>query len=77
MRAKRVAAPEEGLTVARAARMCAHRYEDLDIWQLANELKEKTYELIDKTPAPPDACTSAQPRAEVGPRPFLLTKAAK
>jgi four helix bundle protein len=31
--------------------MCAQRYEDLDAWQLANELKEKVYELIDSSPA--------------------------
>ena len=34
--------------------MGAQRYEDLEIWRLANELKEKTYELIDKTSARTD-----------------------
>jgi len=34
--------------------MCAQRYEDLEIWRIANELKEKTYELIDKTSARTD-----------------------
>jgi len=39
------------MAVANAPGMSAQRYEDLEIWQLANELKEKTYELIDKTTA--------------------------
>jgi len=35
----------------RTTRMGAHRYEDLVAWQLANELKEKVYDLIDNSPA--------------------------
>jgi len=31
--------------------MCAKRYEDLDAWQLADELKEKGYALIDNSAA--------------------------
>ena len=31
--------------------MCAQRYEDLDAWQLADELKKKVYALIDSSPA--------------------------
>ena len=31
--------------------MCAQRYEDLDAWRLADELKVKVYELIDNSPA--------------------------
>jgi len=34
--------------------MCAQRYEDLDAWRLANELKEKGYELINQSPARDD-----------------------
>ena len=43
-----------GMPVANAPGMGAQRYEDLEIWRLANELKEKTYELIDKTSARTD-----------------------
>jgi four helix bundle protein len=31
--------------------MRGHRYEDLAAWQLANELKEQMYDLIDNSPA--------------------------
>jgi four helix bundle protein len=34
--------------------MCAQRYEDLDAWQLADELKEKVYALIDNSSARSD-----------------------
>ena len=51
MRAKSGGPAAVGIAIATAWRMCAHRYEDLDVWQLANELKVKTYELIEKTSA--------------------------
>jgi len=31
--------------------MIAHRYEELDAWQLANELKRKVYELVETSAA--------------------------
>ena len=34
--------------------MIAHRYEELDAWQLANELKRKVYELVATTAAKSD-----------------------
>jgi four helix bundle protein len=34
--------------------MVAHRYEELDAWQLANELKRKVYELVATTAAKSD-----------------------
>jgi len=34
--------------------MVAHRFEELDAWQLANELKRKVYELVDTTAAKSD-----------------------
>jgi four helix bundle protein len=45
--------------------MCAQRYENLDIWQLADELKEKTYELIDNTAARKDFAFCDQLRRSV------------
>jgi four helix bundle protein len=39
------------MALAKPPRMCAQRYEDLDAYRLANEVKEKAYELIDKSPA--------------------------
>ena len=54
LRANGLAWSLQGTAVAWALRMCTQRYEDLEIWRLANELKEKTYELIDKTSARTD-----------------------
>jgi four helix bundle protein len=31
--------------------MSVRRYEDLDVWRLANELKKNVYELLDRAPA--------------------------
>jgi four helix bundle protein len=51
LRAKGWRGVSEGTARAKASRMCAHRYEDLDAWRLANEVKVKAYELIDTSPA--------------------------
>ena len=37
-----------------APSMCAKRVEDLEIWQLANELRQKTYELMNSSKKPLD-----------------------
>jgi four helix bundle protein len=34
--------------------MVARRYDELEAWQLANELKQKVYELINRSPAKDD-----------------------
>jgi four helix bundle protein len=34
--------------------MCAKRVEDLEVWQLANEMRDKTYELINASKKPLD-----------------------
>jgi four helix bundle protein len=34
--------------------MCARRIEDLEVWQLADKLRQKTYELIDASKKPLD-----------------------
>src|SRR5262249_35465968 len=35
--------------------MCARRVEDLEVWQLANELRQKTYELMESSKKPLDS----------------------
>jgi four helix bundle protein len=39
------------MKVARTIRVVAHHYQDLIAWQLADELKRKVFELVDKSPA--------------------------
>jgi four helix bundle protein len=41
----------QGIALAKTSGMCAQRYEDLDAWQLADELKAKAYDLIDTSSA--------------------------
>jgi hypothetical protein len=43
-----------GTSIAQSPRMVARRFEELDAWQLANELKRKVYELVATTAAKSD-----------------------
>jgi four helix bundle protein len=43
-----------GMGIARRLSMAARRYQDLDVWLLANELKKKVYALVDRSTARDD-----------------------
>jgi hypothetical protein len=43
-----------GMSVATRSRMGIRRYQDLVAWQLANDLKQKVYALVDDSPAKRD-----------------------
>src|SRR6476661_238526 len=43
--------PRAGTSVADHVRMAARRFEELDAWKLADELKKKVYALLDRTNA--------------------------
>jgi four helix bundle protein len=64
------AGAECGTVVAFALRMVARRYEELVAWQLANELKQKVYALIDRSAARRDRsfCDQAMDAAASAPR---------
>jgi len=59
-----------GTTIATAVRMAVRRYSDLVAWQLANELKQKVYALIDQTAAREDRrfCDQLMDAAASAPR---------
>jgi four helix bundle protein len=54
--------------------MVAGRYEDLDVWQLANELKKKVYALVDQSTARDDRKFCEQIRESAASAPSNLAE---
>jgi len=52
-----------GTNLASDPRMVAQRYQELDAWRLANDLKQKVYVLVDRSPAIDDRRFSDQIKA--------------